>query len=131
MFHCWSDETRNRPCFSNYGVFQNSVEAKGITTAHKRTSEFPSKPTIFKNLSLVKKAVIIPTIGSITAIIIADFENKSSLKNHAAYTIKEIKNTVTDMKPNFFIELPLSIINFNKTFTYITNYIFSPYYENS
>jgi hypothetical protein len=128
MFHGWSDETRNRPCFSNYGVFQNSVDTKGITTAHKRTNEFPSKPTIFKNLSLVKNAVIIPTIGSVTAIIIADFENKPSLKNHAAYTIKEIKNTVTDMKPNFFIELPLSIINFNENFTYITIYLFSPYY---
>lgn len=68
---------------SVYGVFQNRLEANGIITAHKSTNEFPSRPTILRDFFLVYKAVIIPIIGSIIAIIIADFENKSSLKNHA------------------------------------------------
>ncbi|MBT2640066.1 hypothetical protein J7E37_19270 [Bacillus sp. ISL-39] len=92
---------------SVYGVFQNKVEAYGITTAHKSTSEFPITPTILRDFFLVKKAVIIPIIGSTTAIIIADLENRSSLKNHAPYTIKEIKKAATDMIPDFLMFIPL------------------------
>ncbi len=102
MKSCFS----SKATFSVYGVFQNKVEANGITTAHKNRRELPSNPTVLSVLLLVKKAVIIPIIGSATTSIIADFENKSAFKNHAAYIIKEIKKAATDMIPDFLIFIP-------------------------
>jgi eukaryotic-like serine/threonine-protein kinase len=122
LIDCFIDNayTFNSRNESFYGVFQNRVEANGITTAHKSTNELPINPTILRDFFLVSKAVIIPIIGSTTTIITADFENKSSLKNHTTYTVKEIKKATIDMIPDFLIYIPLSIINYNTILTYIT-----------
>lgn len=103
-----------------YGVCQNKVETNGITTAQNSTRVFPNSPTILNDLFLLIKAVIIPIIGSATAIINTDFENKSSLKNQVEYTTKEINKAAMDITPDFIIFISRSMIENAFTFTNIT-----------